>query len=170
MMEWSYDRRIPINTSIFLDADVVKAIVELKFNPGEGVAHLSSALKGLSIMSCQGRTTGEIKRIREHEEALTAMEKTRQLDELLCLQKGTTRAPAKNFWELKNNIATFMSLVWVLFGSEYDYYKGLRNVYATMDLRDVMALKITSHPSTAAASPGQFSTMDARTLITSRRR
>ena len=34
-----------------------------------------------------------------------------------------------------------MGLIWVLFGSECDYYKGLRNVYATMDLRDVMAIK-----------------------------
>ena len=34
-----------------------------------------------------------------------------------------------------------MGLVWVLFGSNCDYYKGLRNVYATMDLRDVMAIK-----------------------------
>jgi hypothetical protein len=74
-MEWSYDRQIPIDTSIFLDADVVKTIVDLKFNPGEGVAHLSSTSKGLSIMSCQGGTTGEIKRIREREEALTATEK-----------------------------------------------------------------------------------------------
>ncbi len=35
-----------------------------------------------------------------------------------------------------------MGLVWVLFGSNGDYYKGLRNVYATMDLRDVMAIKL----------------------------
>jgi hypothetical protein len=39
------------------------------------------------------------------------------------------------------NIATFMSLVWVLFGSECDYYKGLRNVYATLELKEVMAQK-----------------------------
>jgi hypothetical protein len=43
--------------------------------------------------------------------------------------------------ELKKNIATFMGRVWVLFGSNCDYYKGLLNVYATMDLRDVMAIK-----------------------------
>jgi hypothetical protein len=120
---------------------VVKAIVDLKFNPGEGVAHLNSAGKGLSILSCQGRTIGEIKRLKEREEALTATEKTRQLDEFLCLQKDQRRTPADNFLELKNNIATFMSLVWVLFGSNCDYYKGLWNVYATMDLRDVMAIK-----------------------------
>ena len=34
-----------------------------------------------------------------------------------------------------------MGLVWVLFSSQCDYYKGLRNVYATMDLRDIMAIK-----------------------------
>ena len=30
---------------------------------------------------------------------------------------------------------------WVLFGSNCDYYKGLRNIYATMDLRDIMVIK-----------------------------
>ncbi len=35
-----------------------------------------------------------------------------------------------------------MALVWVLFGSECDYYKGLRNVYATLELKEVMAQKM----------------------------
>ena len=138
MTEWGYNRRIQIDTGVFLDVDVVKAIVDLKFNPGEGVAHLNSAGKGLSILACRAQTTGEIKRLKEREEALTATEKTRQLDEFLRLQKDQRRTPADNFLELKNNIATFMGLIWVLFGSECDYYKGLRNIYATMDLRDVM--------------------------------
>ena len=53
MNDWSYQRRIPIDTGVFLDVDLVKAIVELKFNPGEGVAHLNSAAKGLSILACR---------------------------------------------------------------------------------------------------------------------
>jgi hypothetical protein len=69
------------------------------------------------------------------------MENTRQLDKLLCLSTGVTRAPADNFWELKSNIAMFMALMWVLFGLECDYYKGLRNVYATLELKEVMAQK-----------------------------
>jgi hypothetical protein len=73
--------------------------------------------------------------------ALSAMEKTRLLDDLLCLPKGTTRAPANNFWELKLNIATFMSLVWVLFGSQCDYYKSLRQIFKTLKLKEVYALK-----------------------------
>jgi hypothetical protein len=141
MTDWAYDRRIQIDTGVFLDVDVVKAIVDLKFNPGEGVAHLTSAAKGLSILTCRARTTGEIKRLKEREEALTATEKTRQLDEFLRLQKDQRRAPADNFLHLKSNIATFMGLVWVLFGSNCDYYKGLRHVYGTMDMRDVMAIR-----------------------------
>jgi hypothetical protein len=43
-------------------------------------------------------------------------------------QKKVTRALANNFWELKSNIATFMALVWVLFGLECNYYKGLQNI------------------------------------------
>ena len=34
-----------------------------------------------------------------------------------------------------------MGLVWVLFGSNCDCLKGLQNVDATMDLRDIMAIK-----------------------------
>jgi hypothetical protein len=141
MKQWSYAHSIPIDTSIYLEGKMIKAIVKLKCNPGEGVAHILSVSKGLSIMSHQGCTSAKTKRIHEQEEAIAAMENTQQLDELLCLSKWVTRALADNFWELKVNIATFMSLLWVLFGLECNYYKGLRNVYATLELKEVMALK-----------------------------
>jgi hypothetical protein len=125
MKKWSFDRRIPINTSIYLEQEAIKAIVDLCFNPGKGVAHLEMASKGLSILVSRSRTSAETERIREHKYALLAMEKTRQLDELLRLSKSNTCALAEIFLELKLNIATFMGLVWVLFGTECDYYKGL---------------------------------------------
>jgi hypothetical protein len=57
----------------------------------------------------------------EREHTMAAMEGTRQLNKLLRLSKGVTCAPAENFWDLKVNFVTFMSLMWVLFGSECDY-------------------------------------------------
>ncbi len=102
---------------------------------------MSSADKGLSIMACWSQTSAETEQIWECEEELLATENTRQLDELLRLSKGVTCAPASNFWELKINIATFMSLVWVLFGSKCDYYKGLHSVYAMLGLKELMAQK-----------------------------
>jgi hypothetical protein len=63
MTDWSYQRRIPIDTGVFLDVDLVKAIMELKFNPGKGVAHLNSAANGLhSSLPCthqRGNRTSE---------------------------------------------------------------------------------------------------------------
>ncbi len=146
MKSYAYDRHIQINTSIYLKQENIKAIVELHFNPGEGVAHLALASKGLSILACWARTTQETERVRKHEQALSAMEKTRQLKDLLHLSKGTTRAPADNFWELKMNIATFMSLVWVLFGSNFDYYKSLRQIFKTLKLKEVYTLKTSFTP------------------------
>jgi hypothetical protein len=69
------------------------------------------------------------------------MEKMRQLEDLLHLSKGTTRAPVNDFWELKMNVAIFMSLVWVLFGSNCNYYKSLRQIHKTLKLKEVYALK-----------------------------
>jgi len=146
MKQWAYDRCIQIDQSIYLEQETIKAIVELRFNPGEGVAHLASASKGLTILGCRARTTAETEKVREQEQALSAMANTRQLEDLLRLTKGNTRAPADNYWELKLNIATFMSLVWVLFGSECDYYKSLRQILKTLELKEVYALKTKFTP------------------------
>ncbi len=35
----------------------------------------------------------------------------------------------------------FMSLVWVLFGSQCDYYKSLCQIFKTLELKEVYALK-----------------------------
>ncbi len=57
MARWAHDQHIPMDSSVYLQGLTIKAIMELKFNPGEGVAHLSSADKGLSIMACRGCTS-----------------------------------------------------------------------------------------------------------------
>jgi hypothetical protein len=64
MKQWVYDRRIQIDTSVYLKQETIKAIVELRFNPGEGVAHLALASKGLSILACRACPTQETERVR----------------------------------------------------------------------------------------------------------
>jgi hypothetical protein len=143
MKQYAYDQCIQIDSCIYLEQETIKTIVELRFNPGEGVTHLSSASKGLSILACRARTTQETERVREQEQALSATEKNRLLDDLLKLPKGTMQTPAEadNFWELKMNVSTFMALIWVLFGSNCDYYKNLQQIYKTLELKEVYALK-----------------------------
>jgi hypothetical protein len=77
---------------------------------------------------------------------MVATECTQQLNKLLCLSKGATPAPTKNFWELKVNIATFMLRIWLMFGSECDYNKGLRQVYNTFEMKEVGLLKVSFTP------------------------
>ncbi len=169
-MQYAYDHCIQIDTSVYLEQEIIRAIIQVQFNPGEGVTHLALASKGLSFLACRARTTQETERVRKQEQALTAMEKTRLLDKLLCLPKGTMRAPADNFWELKMNIATFMSLVWVLLGSQCDYYKSLHQIFKTLELKEVYALKASFTAKTAIASRGQSWTMDGRSLTMSKLR
>ena len=97
MKQWSHDRRILIKLSVYLERTTIKAIVDFKFNHGERVAHLRLADKGLSIMSCRGRTITEMERIWEHDDTMSAAENTRQLDKLLQMSKGVTRALVDNF-------------------------------------------------------------------------
>ena len=54
---WAHECHIPIDSSVYLEGKTIKAIMELKFNLGEGLAHLSLADKGLSIMACRSRTS-----------------------------------------------------------------------------------------------------------------
>jgi hypothetical protein len=144
--QWAYSRHIEIDKNIYLEQDTIKAIVDLKLNPGKGVAHLLSASKGLSILMCWACTSAETECIWECEHAMAATEGTQQFDKLLRLSKGATRALTKKIWELKVNIATFMLLVWVLFSSECDYYKGLRQVYNTFEMKEVGLLKASFTP------------------------
>ncbi len=80
MKQWDYDHRIEIDKSIYLEQDTIKTIVDLKFNPSKGVAYLSLASKGLSILTCWACTSVETERIWECKHAMAAMEGTQQLD------------------------------------------------------------------------------------------
>ncbi len=55
MNKWSFDQQVPIDTSIYLEQETIKAIVDLHFNPGEGVAYLETASTGLIIL-CASHT------------------------------------------------------------------------------------------------------------------
>ncbi len=52
MMEYAYDGHISIDAEIYLEQETMKAILELRFNPGEGIPYVQSAAKGLSMLCC----------------------------------------------------------------------------------------------------------------------
>ena len=125
MKQYAYDQHIQIDTSVYLEQETIKAIIELRFNPREGVAHLSLASKGLSILACRARTMQETERVREQEQALSMTEKKHAFW-MTCssYQKGQHGHWPTIFQEVKMNVSAFMALVWVLFGLHCDYYKN----------------------------------------------
>ena len=110
--------------------------------PGEGIAYVQSAAKGLSLLCCRSRSNNETEEIKERELALNATEQTRQFDDYVKYVKGTVaRQPASNYWDLKQKIATYMALLWVLFGDRCDYFINLNKIHAVMDLPEVQQLR-----------------------------
>jgi hypothetical protein len=67
MNEYAYERRISIDDGIYLEQETMKAILDLWFNPGEGIAYVHSAAKGLSLLSCHSRPNNETEEIKERE-------------------------------------------------------------------------------------------------------
>jgi hypothetical protein len=100
-----------VDNGIYLEQDAMKSILDLHFNPGEGVAHLQLVAKGLSILCCQAQVSHEMEEIKERELTLNAMEQTGMFDDYLKYVKGATWHPTSNYWDLELNIATFMALV-----------------------------------------------------------
>ncbi len=141
IQDYSYRFRICVDNGIYLEQDTMNSILDLHFNPGDGVAHLQSAAKALSILCCQAWVSHKTEEIKEREMALNATEQTRMFNDYLRYVKGATRQPVSNYWDLKLNIATFMALAWVLFGNRYDYYRNLYRIYTVMDMQKVQQLK-----------------------------
>ncbi len=146
MNKYAYEQRISIEAGIYLEQETMKAILDLRFNPGEDIAYVHSAAKGLSLLSCRSWLNNETEEIKERELALNATENTRLFNEYLKYVKGATRQPANNFWDLKQNIATYMALLWVLFGDRCDYYRNIYKIHAIMDLPEVQQLRTKFTP------------------------
>jgi hypothetical protein len=130
MTEYAYKCHISIDAGIYLEQETMKSILDLRFNPGEGIAYVQSAAKRLSILCCRSGPNNEMEEIKEQELALNATKNTCLFNEYLKYVKGGTRQPANNFWDLKQNIATYMALLWVLFGDRCHYYRNICKIHA----------------------------------------
>ena len=53
------------------------------------------------------------------------------------MKEKVVRQPASNYWDLKQNIGTYMALLWVLFGDRCDYFINLNKTHDIMDLPEV---------------------------------
>lgn len=133
MEQWARSNGVEIDRGIYFEQKTVEDIVNMRFNPGQGVAQFKSAEKGLSLLICRSRTPEEIERVREREQAEQLTQATRVLEEALKLQRGDPRAPASNYFELKLNITSYCALMHTLFGERCPYYQALMRIRNCMD-------------------------------------
>jgi hypothetical protein len=80
MEDWSHNYRTKIDT-IFFEQKMLEYIINLRFNPGEGIAQYRTAKRGITMLVCCPRGIEETKRLRDHEHATEATKSTRTLQE-----------------------------------------------------------------------------------------
>lgn len=141
MEQWARTHGVELDRGIYFEQKTIEDIVNLRFNPGQGVAQFKSAEKGLSLLICRSRTPEEIERVREREEAEQLTQATRVLEEALKLQRSDPRAPANNYFELKLNITSFCALIHTLFGDRCGYYQALMRIRNCMDTGGVYNIR-----------------------------
>ncbi len=64
MEEWGHKYRTEIDT-IFFEQKTVKDIINLRFNPGEGIAQYCTCEQGISILVCRPRGIAETECLRD---------------------------------------------------------------------------------------------------------
>ena len=65
MEQWAKSHGVELDRGIFFEQKSVDDIVNLCFNPGQGVAQFKSAERGLLLLICRTRTPEEIERVRD---------------------------------------------------------------------------------------------------------
>jgi hypothetical protein len=126
-----------IDKAPFFTEQTIKDIVNLNFNPGKGVPTYVSTQWGIFILTCRPKMVYKVETIKGFEEACRAMAHTVKFKEVRRRQKTPPSPPPDTYFELRLSVNTFCALVWMLFGDECDYYKGLLKICETLDLQEV---------------------------------
>jgi hypothetical protein len=96
MEEWGHNYCTKIDT-IFFEQKTIKDIINLCFNPGEGIAQCGTCEQGISILVCPPRGIAETERLRDVEHATEATCGTCTFKEASNLTTSKPRLPASTF-------------------------------------------------------------------------
>ena len=122
MMYWDKMNGIEIDTAVFFFNLEIEDMVNTKFNPGGPGAINEGAEIDISPLMVIPRTTREIEESIWREEAAAESQGTRTQSESPKMKKVDPRRPPRNWYELKEMLATFAALLWVFFGDVCPLY------------------------------------------------
>jgi hypothetical protein len=99
MEEWGHNYRTEINT-IFFEQKTIEDIINLCFNPGEGIVQYRTCEQGISILVCCPRGIAETEHLRDVKHATEATCGTRTFKEASNLTTSKLRLPASTFHDV----------------------------------------------------------------------
>ena len=140
MEEWGHNYRTEID-NIFFEQKTIEDIINLRFNPGEGIAQYRTCEQGISILVCRPRGIAETERLRDVEHTTEATRGTRTFKEASNLTTTKPRLPASTFHEVRRNIGTFCAFIHALFGSKCEYYLKLMDLKRIFDDSSTQTIK-----------------------------
>jgi hypothetical protein len=141
MEQWAFDERKEIDTTFFLSKEVLEDIMKIQPNDTNTVGMNSTTARGVSNLVVLPRRMAEIETMMKLEEAADKTEYSRTLKEAERLAKAETRAPPRTYYTLKLNVATYATLVFVLYGRHCDLYRKLIAIYNILSTKEVVTCR-----------------------------
>ena len=87
------------------------------------------------------RNTQEIEEEILRQEASTESQGKRTQEEVLQIKKSDPRRPPRNWYELKEMLATFDALLWLLFGDVFLLYGQVLKLWRVLNHPSIKAVK-----------------------------
>ena len=140
-MYWVKTNGIEIDTYLLFVNMAIEEMVKTKFNPGGPVAMYESAESGISPLMVIPITTQEIEEEIRREEAAVELQLTRTQAEALQMKKVDPRRPPRNCYELKEMLAIFAALLWVLFGDVCPLYDQILKLWGVLNHTSIKSVK-----------------------------
>ena len=117
---------------------MLKAIIGMSPNAGDGIATFESAAKALSILLCRPNSANEVEEIKRREKAEKETLTGRSYTEALQLEEGDMRALTLNYRELRVCVSSFGLLCYVIYGVECDFAVKVHEIYKTLLMPKVL--------------------------------
>ena len=132
MIYWAKTNEIEIDTAVFFVKLAIEEMVKEKINPGGPAAMYESAENGISPLMVIPRTTQETEEEIRREEAEAKSQGKRTQAEALQTKIAYPRRPPRNWYELKETIATFAALLWAFLGDVCPLYDKILNLWRVL--------------------------------------
>eukprot|EP00956_Cyclotella_meneghiniana_P029725 scaffold72932_cov84-Cyclotella_meneghiniana.AAC.2 len=140
MAEFAKKKNFRIDPSCFLSKQVLEDIIEQRPNETGVLASMEASGRGVSNMVVLGRTQAEIEAMLRQEEAMIRSDGNR------TYREAEKAAKVAQYFTLLLNVATFSSLLRVLYGPNCDLFKQVWVIQQTLDMDTVFARKEAFKP------------------------